>query len=235
MLATPPPPFRNRLLCALPDDDLDRLRPHLTAVSLEVRRTLEPPNRRIDGAFFIESGIASVVALQGKDTQVEVGLIGCEGMTGLPIVLGNHRTPNTTYVQVRGEAHRIGALELRAAMQASAALQGFLLKFVQAFMVQTAHTAIANARAKLDQRLARWLLMAHDRVAGNVLPLTHEFLSLMLGVRRAGVTVALQALEGRGLIDAGRGEVIVLDRKGIEASAGACYGVPEAEYKRLMR
>jgi CRP-like cAMP-binding protein len=235
MLATAPPAFRNRLLCALPDDDLERLRPHLTAVSLEVRRPLERPNRRIDDAFFIESGIASVVALQGKDTQVEVGLIGREGMTGLPIVLGNHRTPHSTYVQVRGEAHRIGARDLREAMQASAALQSFLLKFVQVFMVQTAHTAIANARAKLDQRLARWLLMAHDRVPGNTLPLTHEFMALMLGVRRAGVTVALQALESRGLIDAGRGAVTVLDRKGIEASAGACYGVPEADYKRLMR
>jgi CRP-like cAMP-binding protein len=136
MLATAPPAFRNRLLCALADDDLDLLRPHLTAVSLAVRRPLERPNRRIDDAFFIESGIASVVALQGKDVQVEVGLIGREGMTGLPIVLGDHRTPHSTYVQVRGEARRIGAIELRAAMQASASLQSFLLKFVQAFMVQ---------------------------------------------------------------------------------------------------
>ena len=101
-------------------------------------------------------------------------------------------------------------------------------------MIQTAHTAIANARAKIDERLARWILMAHDRIGGNPLPLTHEFLALMLGVRRAGVTEALHTLKRQKLIDAERGQIVVLNRKGIERSAGESYGLPEAEYRRLI-
>jgi CRP-like cAMP-binding protein len=124
--------------------------------------------------------------------------------------------------------------KFRQAMQASASLHGVLLKYVQAFMVQTAHTAIANARTKLDQRLARWLLMAHDRLDGDRLTLTHEFLSLMLGVRRAGVTEALQALVTEKLIRSARSEILVLDRKGLERRAGESYGVPEAELRRLL-
>ncbi len=227
-------PTRNLLLAALSKDDRDRLQPHLEPMDLELRKALEQPNKRIDNVYFLDVGIASVVAVQAKETKVEIGLIGREGMTGLAIVLGNHRSPHSTYIQAAGRGQRIGAAELRKALAASATLQGFLLKFAQAFMVQTAHTAIANARARLDQRLARWLLMAHDRLDGNTLPLTHEFLALMLGVRRAGVTEALHALESRRLIESARGQVVVRDRKGIERSAGESYGVPEAEYRRLL-
>jgi CRP-like cAMP-binding protein len=167
-------------------------------------------------------------------TQVEAGLIGREGMSGLTIVLGDHRSPHSTYMQAAGEGQRISAVELRKAMQQSGSLHGSLLKYVQVFMTQTAHTAIANARAKLEERLARWILMADDRLDGKSLPLTHEFLSLMLGVRRAGVTEALHALEAQKLIQPARGEIVVLNRKGIERKAGASYGVPEAEYRRLI-
>ena len=227
-------PTRNRLLAALSKDDRDRLQPHLEPIDLELRKPLEQPNKRIDNVYFLDVGIASVAAVQARETNVEIGLIGREGMTGLAIVLGNHRSPHATYIQAAGKGQRIAAAELRKALAASATLQILLMKFVQAFMVQTAHTAIANARAKLDQRLARWLLMAHDRLDGNALPLTHEFLALMLGVRRAGVTEALSALEGRRLIEAARGRIVVRDRKGIERSAGGSYGVPEAEYRRLL-
>jgi len=225
---------RNLLLAALSKDDRDRLQPHLEPMDLELRKALEQPNKRIDNVYFLDHGIASVVAVQAKETKVEIGLIGREGMTGLAIVLGNHRSPHATYIQAAGRGQRISVAELRKALAASATLQGFLLKFAQAFMVQTAHTAIANARARLDQRLARWILMAHDRIDGDTLALTHEFLALMLGVRRAGVTEALHALESRRLIESARGQVVVRDRKGIERSAGGSYGVPEAEYRRLI-
>ena len=119
-------------------------------------------------------------------------------------------------------------------MDASESLRSLLFKFVQVFMVQTAHTAIANARASIDQRLARWLLMAHDRTRDDTLPLTHEFLSLMLGVRRAGVTEALQNLKRQKLIDTGRSQIIVRNRRGIEQMARSSYGVPEKEYRRLI-
>jgi len=164
----------------------------------------------------------------------EVGLIGCEGMTGTAVVLGGDQSPHSTYVQVSGEAQRIAADELRKAMHASASLRNLLLKFVHVFMVQTAHTAIANARCHIDQRLARWILMAQDRTRSETLALTHEFLALMLGVRRAGVTEALQNLNRQKLIDNGRNQIIVLNRKGIERMAGKAYGTPEREYRRLI-
>jgi CRP-like cAMP-binding protein len=225
---------RNRLLAALSPADLKLLQPLLQSVPLKLRQDLERPNRAIDDVYFPDAGIASVVAVQSKDTRVEVGLIGCEGMSGTSVVLGNDRSPHSTYMQVEGEGQRIAAPKLREAMKASESLRCVLLRYVQVFMVQTAHTAIANARAKLDTRLARWILMAHDRVRVNTLPLTHEFLALMLGVRRAGVTEALHSLVSQDFIHAGRGEVVVRNRKGIERAAGESYGVPEAEFRRLI-
>ena len=224
----------NRLLSSLSKADFGLLLPDLEAVSLNLRKVLERPNKRIEDVYFPDAGFASVVAVQPKQTKVEVGLIGREGMTGLPVVLGNHKTPHETYIQAAGHGQRLNATKLRKAMAASSSLQSLLLKFVQAFMVQTAQTAISNARAKLNERLARWILMADDRIDGSRLPLTHEFLSLMLGVRRAGVTEALHALESEGLIRASRGEIIVRSRKGIERRAGGSYGIPEAEFRRLI-
>ena len=123
--------------------------------------------------------------------------------------------------------------DLREAMQDSPAIRICFLHFAQAFMVQAAHTAVANGRGKLEERLARWLLMAHDRLEGNDLPLTHEFISLMLNVRRAGVTEALQGLSRKGVVSAKRGSVVVEDRAGLEARANGLYGIPESEYLRL--
>ena len=227
-------PLRNRLLAALSPGDFALLQPHLQPLALPVKRDIERPNRRIDSIYFIEAGIASVVAVQSDETQVEVGLIGREGMSGAAVVLGGDQSPHSTYIQIAGEGRRIAAKELRKAMDASASLRSLLLKFVQVFMVQTAHTAIANARSHIDQRLARWILMAQDRVRSDTLALTHEFLALMLGVRRAGVTEALQSLKRQKLIDNGRNQIIVLNRKGIELLAGKAYGTPEREYRRLI-
>ena len=227
------PNSSNKLLASLSTNDFDLLEPHLEPVALGIRKSLEKPNQRISAAYFPESGFASVVAVQGGKN-VEVGLIGREGMTGLPIVLGNHRSPHATYIQAAGEGKCIPSTELRKATETSQSLRNALLKFVQAFGVQTTHTAISNAQARLDIRLARWLLMAHDRIADDVLPLTHEFLSLMLAVRRAGVTDALNMLRKRELISYKRGEITVRDRKGLERTAGESYGTPEAEYRRLI-
>jgi CRP-like cAMP-binding protein len=227
-------PSRNRLLASLSEADFGLLQANLEPVTLELYKALEKPNRRIDHAYFIEAGFASVVGIQAKETKVEVGLIGHEGMTGISIVLGDHRSPDSTYIQVAGHGQRIDTSALREAIHDSQSLQLLLLKYARAFMVQTTHTAISNARAKLNERLARWILMADDRVDGNRLPLTHEFLSLMLGVRRAGVTEALHALERQRLIKASRGEITIRDRKGIERRAGQSYGVPEAEFRRLI-
>ncbi len=224
---------KNQLLASLLTKDFGLLVPSLTPVNLGIRRYLERPNTRIDAVYFPESGFASVVAVQ-RGKEVEIGLIGREGMTGLPIVLGNHRSPHATYIQAAGNGQCIPSTELRKAIQTSPSLRNSFLKFVQAFGVQTSHTAISNAQSKTDIRLARWLLMAHDRIGGDTLPLTHEFLSLMLAVRRAGVTDALNLLRKRGIISYRRGQIAIRDRKGMERIAGEAYGIPEAEYRRLI-
>ncbi len=227
--------FRNQLLHALSVEDLALLTPHLTPVKLASRDELERPNRPIKTIVFPESGIISVVAHGARRKQIEAGIIGREGMTGLMVVLGNDRSPHSTYVQIPGEGYRMAPDDLRKAMRERSTLHNILLRFAQAFMIQATHTAISNGSAKLEERLARWLLMAHDRVDGDKLPLVHEFLALMLNVRRPGVTVAVHSLERQGLIRAERGIITVVDRKGLEETADASYGVPEAEYKRLMR
>ena len=225
---------RNRLLAALSPADLALLQPHLNSLAVAVRHEIERPNRRIESVYFMDAGIASVVAVQADETQVEVGLIGPEGMSGTAVVLGGDQSPHSTYIQVAGEAQWIKADQLRKAMKASNSLHALLLKYVQVFMVQTTHTAIANARAQINRRLARWILMAQDRTATKILPLTHEFLALMLGVRRPGVTETLQSLKRQKLIETGRNQIVVLNRNGIEKLAGHSYGVPEKEYRRLI-
>jgi CRP-like cAMP-binding protein len=224
----------NRLLEKLSKSDLHFLEPHLVSVSLPLRKKLETPLKAIDDVYFMERGIASVVAVHRGGMNVEIGLVGCEGMTGCPIVMGNDRSPNSTYVQVVGEGRRISAKFLRTAMEQRPAIRLLLLKYVQAFTTQSQHTAVANARGKIHERLARWILMSHDRTPGDEMALTHEFLALMLGVRRAGVTQAMGTLKRQKLISASRGHITVLSRKGLEKVAGHFYGAPEAEYRRLF-
>ena len=158
MRATSPSPSPNLLLASLSSSDRLLLQAHLQPVTLSLRQSLEKPDKTVNAVYFPEAGFASVVAVQAGGTEVEVGLIGREGMTGLTIVLGNHRAPHATYMQAAGHGQCIKAVELRKAMEASPSLQGALLKYVQVFMVQTAHTAVDNARAKIEVRLARWIL-----------------------------------------------------------------------------
>ena len=191
----------NRLLQLFSAADLALLEPHLVAVTMKLRDRVENPNKPIEFILFPDTGIVSVVA-KHDGADVEIGLIGCEGMSGVAVVLGSQRCANATYVQAIGEGRHISSEKFRAALDQSRSLHVLCLKYVQAFMMQTAHTAIANARARLPERLARWILMAHDRVTGDRLVLTHEFLSLMLAVRRAGVTEAVHDLENRDLIEA---------------------------------
>ena len=156
-------------------------------------------------------------------------------MTGLPVVLGNDRSPNETFIQVEGTGSRIAADGLRQAMRKSASLSRVLLNFVNAFLIQTSHTALSNGTATIEERLARWLLMAQDRLGGDEVPLTHEFLSLMLGVRRVGVTGALNQLHRKGVIRLSRGRIWVIDRVGLIDSANGSYGIPEAMARRSPR
>ena len=217
----------NRILSRLSPADLGLLDPHLEPVDLSVHRLLEGRNRRIDYVYFIEAGLASVVANGAGKPSIEVGIIGREGMTGLAIVMGYQRAPHDTYIQVAGKGQRIRAAKLREADERSNTLHRAMLHYAYAYLLQTATTALANRLSKIEERLARWLLMAHDRVDGDRLPLTHEFLSLRLGVRRAGVTTALQALERKALISRNRANIHILDREGLKKQSNGTYLTPE--------
>lgn len=226
-------PFANRLLQLLSDADRALLLPHLEPVPLELRAPIEAAHETITHVHFPESGIISVVA-KAAERQIEAGIVGREGVSGLAVIMGDHRSPHEAYVQAAGRSHRIASDALRTAMESSRTLSLHLQRFAHVFMAQVAQTALANGRAKIEERLARWLLMAHDRLDDEDLRLTHEFIAIMLGVRRPGVTDALNDLEGRHLVHATRGAIRVKDRRGLEEIAGASYGVPEAEYQRLI-
>jgi CRP-like cAMP-binding protein len=211
----------NHILLRLAAADLSLLEPHLHHMVLPVRKQLEARNKPVEHVYFLESGIASVVANGQRD--IEVGIIGREGMSGLSVVLGGDDRPvNETYMQVAGTGHQMSADNLREVISSSVSLHHAFLKYAHAFLVQTTQTALANGRSKIEERLARWLLMAADRVEGE-LPLTHEFLAIMLGVRRSGVTTALQELERTGLIAHRRGFVTILDREGLEENSNGTY------------
>jgi CRP-like cAMP-binding protein len=214
--------FHNHILSGLSASDLALLEPHLERVDLPLRKVLEKPSRKLAAAYFPETGIASVVA-NGATTPIEVGLIGREGMSGIALVLGGDRGTNEVYVQVAGHGHYIRAKALSAAINASVSLHRSFLRFAHAFLNQTTRTAVANGRSKVEERLARWLLMADDRLDGGELPLTQEFLAMMLGVRRSGVTIALQVLEADGVIARRRGLIVLRDRARLVKLCNGAY------------
>jgi len=218
--------FNNRLLRALSPADQEILRPHLRWSELERGTVLVSPDEPITHVWFPESGLTSIIAMAGTDQGIEVGLAGRDGLVGMPLVLDADRTPHRIFMQVTGAGYRINGDLFRTVLDDHAGIRKLLLRYVQAYSTQTTYT--------VEERLARWLLMSHDRQDTDEIPLTHDFLALMLGVRRPSVTIALHSLEGLGFVKATRGLVLVRKREELEEFAGAGYGVPEAEYERLI-
>ena len=205
-------------------------------MELHLRQTLVEPGQPIEAIYFLEGGICSIVAKQERGEEAEAGLFGREGMSGTPILLGSESSPHRSIMQVNGNtALRLHADRLREACERSRSLRDLLLRFAQTLNVQAAETAVVNAHYTLSERLARWLLMCHDRTSGDDIGLTHEFMAVMLGVRRSGVTVTLHTLEGTGAIKTRRSTVMITDRARLEDIAGPSYGAAEAEYARLIR
>jgi CRP-like cAMP-binding protein len=212
----------NYILSRLSRAQFALLEPHLEAVELPVRTRLEEHNKRVENVYFLERGFACVVAI--GECPIEIGMIGREGMTGLSVVTGNNdRAQYETSMQMAGNGFRIKAGDLREAIDASVPLHRILLHSVHAFMQQTMQTALANGCGKIEVRLSRWLLMAGDRVDGDELPITHEFLGLMLCDSRPRVTVALKKLQQAGLISHKRRVIIILDREGLRAQSQGTY------------
>ncbi len=214
---------RNRLLRLLPPAELERLQPRMEPVELSLKSVLLMPGVAVESVYFVETGTISMIAVMEDGTQIEVGLVGPEGMAGLSVLLGAPTSALEGLVQVGGTALRMPAAAFRAALAEMPSLLGLLLRYMDAFHVQVAQTAACNGRHQIEQRLARWLLMTHDRVEGDRFLMTQEFMSTMLGVRRPGVTLAIGALQRAGLVQHGNGSVRVIDRPGLEAVSCECY------------
>jgi CRP-like cAMP-binding protein len=224
----------NRLLDTLQNDDLERLLPHLEAVTLALREALNTPAEAIEFIYFPTHGIVSMVATLDDESQVEVGVVGSEGMVGSSVLMGAKTASNQAFVQIAGSALRVPSSILVSQATESRSLRERLLLFTQTLLFQISQTAACNARHSVVERLSRWLLMAQDRVGSDHVPLTQEFLAIMLGVRRAGVTVAAGTLQAAGLIQYTHGRITVLDRDALEAAACECYRLGKEEYARLL-
>lgn len=224
----------NRLLRTLTAEDLDLLRPHLRRVPLPHKQTLSKPDTPIDDVYFVEEGMVSLVQPLENGAMIEVGMIGNEGFAGVPVLLGADRSPLEAMVQIPGLALRMPASVFREEVGRRPTLSKVLLRYVQALHIQVSITAACNGRHTQPERLARWLLTARDRATSDRMPLNHEFLSMMLGVRRAGVTVALGTLKAAALIRNTHGQVTVVDRPGLEAASCECYRTVRNEFARLL-
>jgi CRP-like cAMP-binding protein len=227
-------PLRNRLLCSLPAFDRDRLMPMLAPVDLAKGVTLVAHGGEVTHGWFIEDGLGSVIAHTVDGDTAEIGLYGREGFANVPAILGSGHSDHSLVMQIAGHGLRIKMHDLQEAMLESAPLSRLMLRYVDYFLVQVGQTAVSNAMHTVEERLARWLLMSHDRMEDDRIPLTHEYLSIMLAVRRPSVTTALHVLEGLGYVRGHRGLIQMRDREGLESFAASAYGVPEAAYGRMI-
>lgn len=224
----------NLLLRALPSEAFDLLSPAMQRVALPLKYELVTPGEPSERVYFLEGGLGSIVATSSDDEIVEIGHIGYEGMSGAHIVLKVPKTPNRTFMQAEGYGVSVPTLVFLNMVEQVPIANNLLLRYVHCCELQLAHSTLANARYNMPERLARWLLMCHDRLQTDDLPLTHEFLSIMLGVRRSGVTNEIHILEGVHAIKATRGNVRIVNRQKLEEIAGGCYGVPEQEYEQYI-
>jgi CRP-like cAMP-binding protein len=224
----------NRLLGLLPPSDYERLRPHLQRIPLTYRQSLYRARKPIGFVYFIESGVGSLVNTMANGDAAEVGTIGNEGMVGLPLVWGDDRAPTSVYVQVPGVGLRMKATLFTRELARSASMRTVMLRYGHAFFNQVAQSAACNHFHSIQQRCCRWLLMTHDRMQSDQFLLTQEFLAMMLGVQRTGVTAAAGGLQRAALIRYRRGNVTMLDRRGLERRSCECYRVSKMEFDRLL-
>ncbi|HTT24465.1 MAG TPA: Crp/Fnr family transcriptional regulator [Candidatus Sulfotelmatobacter sp.] len=218
-------PIGNRILLGVPDEEFGLLRDHLLWVDLPHNTVLHEPRKKLEYAYFLNSGMASLVFNTNNGESVEVGVIGKEGFTPIPAAVGMLRSPHEALMQVGGDGFRIGFDELQAALSASRHLQRLLNRYATIHGMHTAQTAGCNRLHDLEQRLARWLLLIQDRVGSGLLRITHDFLAMMLGTDRPSVSLAAGGLRKKRIIDYSHGSVRILNRKKLESSACECYGV----------
>jgi CRP-like cAMP-binding protein len=225
--------YKNGILASLPKAEIARLAPHLSPLTLEIGTTLLGPDEHITHAYFLESGLASVVVAMADGNTVETGITGNDGVVGIPVLLGTKSMPTRTFIQIAGAGYRIPAQRLFEAYERPGMLRKQINRYFQAHLAQTAQTAACNRLHDIEERLARWLLICHDRMESDTFYLTHEFLGHMLGTPRTTVTLAAGLLHKAGLVDYSRGKVRICDRRGLEKAACECYQTIRDEFERL--
>jgi CRP-like cAMP-binding protein len=226
---------RNMLLEALPEKDLSLLTPHFKEISLAQGAVLQEQGERIDQVFFPHDGIVSLLAVMEEGNAVETATVGYEGAVGSLSGLGPRRSHSRAVVQVAGYSARIAAERFRQAAEESHEIRNIIVRYGEMLLIQVQQTAACNALHAVEARLSRWLLQARDRLDGNTIGLTHEFLSQMLGVRRTTVTVIASMLQEAGFIRYHRGQIEIVDRPGLEGRACECYGAIRRQIDEVTR
>ena len=224
----------NRLLSLMTDSDYERLRPHLSPLVFDYKRSLYEAARPIEHVYFPIEGVASLVITTADGSSAEVGTIGSEGFIGLPVCLGDREAPSSVYVQVPGTALSMDARVFRRELDRSPTLNLIMLRYAHAFFNQVAQSAACAHLHMVEQRCCRWLLMTRDRMPTGDFLLTHEFLGMMLGVRRTTVTDVMGSLQKAGLIRYRRGHVTILDHEALQQRSCECYDISKAEFDRLL-
>jgi CRP-like cAMP-binding protein len=232
--AKPLRPVENRLLAALPGDVYERILPFLECTSVSLGEVLYETNGRLSFAYFPTTSIVSLVYIMENGAVAEMGLIGNDGLVGLALIMGGETMPNRAIVQHAGGIIRMNGKVLQDEFNLGDSFQHLLLRYTQALITQISQTAVCNRLHLIGCRLARWLLLSHDRVKSDELHMTQEFISNMLGIRREGVTLAACRLQQAGLISYRRGHITILNRAGLEAAACECYRVVKDEFDRLL-
>lgn len=222
----------NWVLAALAEQEYERLQPELEPVSLELGDVLHQAGGAIDCVYFLCSGLVCLLAALGEGKEAEVGLVGKEGLVGLPVVLGGGDALYRAVVQHPGQALRITAAALRSRIEAGRTFQNLLMRYADAFLAQVSQSAVCDCHHPIPRRLCRWLLMAHDRLGTQRLPFTQKALALMLTVRLASVSEAISALREEGVIDCRRGHVTILDRQKLEQACCLCYRIIRDRFER---
>lgn len=226
--------FDNRLLAALPREEYARLSPHLELIRLTPGQTIYHVGDTVRHAYFPKGGMLSLLSTTESGRTIEVGMVGNEGMTGIPVVLQTCVAPYQVIVQLPCNALRIRGEALREEFNRGGRLQSLLLRFTHTLLTQIAQTAACNQFHGVEKRLCRWLLVSRDRVQTDTINLTQEFLSYMLGVPRTSVTTVAKSLQVRGLINYRRGKIVILDRAGVEAASCECYKLVREGIRHLL-
>ena len=224
----------NHLLGRLPADEFQALRPLLTTVRLASKQSLAEPGQPIQHVYFPHDAVLSMSTTDATGGSVEVGSVGCEGLAGLPVLLGTDRSIGRLIAQIGGDADRMDADALQREVTRLPELRRMLLLYTQAFLTQVAQSTACNRLHSAERRLARWLLICRDRLGRDDLPITHETIAHMLGVRRATVTEAAGNLQQHGMIRYRRGVVTILRRERLEMASCECYREVRAEFDRLL-